>query len=500
MGIIMSFVTGCQAGAHFESIFDGTSLDGWSGDPRFWRVENGEIVGQTTPENRAKGNTFLIWEGGDVADFELKVEFKILSHNSGIQYRSFPLDGQRWAVGGYQADISADHKWTGAAYGERYKGVLAKPGEKVVIGNTAAEKNVVAHVGDPKEIRSHFKEGWNEYHIIAYGNQFIHKINGVVTAEFSESAENRPQAGLIAFQLHSGPPMEVRFKNVRLRKLNGGDKKKVLFLAGNKSHGYGAHEHKAGCLLLARCLNESDRDVIAQVVTDSAWPESWVGYDKPDTIVMYCDGFRGHMAKRHQEKLQALSDEGVGIACLHFGVEVEPEELGTQFLDWIGGYFEIGWSVNPHWDAVFSDFPDHEINNGVKSFEMRDEWYYHMRFQPDMKQVTPILATLPPVDTLLSRQRDKNRGCNPSVLAEVEAGQPQVLAWAYDRPAGGRGFGFTGGHFHKNWKQDDFRKVVVNALYWTAGGDVPEEGIPSRTPSEIDMELNQDYPKPEKKK
>lgn len=485
----------------FESIFDGESLAGWDGDPNFWRVEDGVIVGQTTADNRTQRNTYLIWEGGALEDFELKVEFKLGNHNSGIQYRSFRLEGQQWGVGGYQADIADDPKWMGAAWGERYKGMLAQRGEKAVVGAIPEDRQVVADLGDREEILSRIDiDGWNEYHISARGNQCIQKINGVITAEFSESEADRLKSGLLALQLHSGPPMMVSFRNIRIRRLNTEDKKEVLFLAGEKSHGYNAHEHKAGCHLLARCLNESELDVSAQVVDEGAWPEPWVGYEEPDTVVLYCDGFKKHLAKDHQEKIQSLVDRGVGVACLHFATEVEPKELGPTFLDWIGGYFEIGWSVNPHWDATFDQLPDHPITNGVEPFTIRDEWYYHMRFQPELEGVTPILSALPPLRTLTSRAKDKNRGSNPTVMSAVEAGAKQHVAWAYERPNGGRGFGFTGGHFHQNWKQDDFRKLVLNALLWTAHAEVPEEGVTSRTPSEIDMELNQDYPQRKPKK
>jgi len=275
--------------------------------------------------------------------------------------------------------------------------------------------------------------------------------------------------------------------------------KEIVFFAGQKSHGYGAHEHKAGSLLLARCLNESGLDVRAQVVTDGAWPERSKDEGAPDAIVMYCDGFKRHMAKEHQNEIQAWVDEGVGVACLHFGVEVEPNELGAQFLEWIGGYFEIGWSVNPHWTPEFNEFPEHPIANGVQPFSILDEWYYHMRFQPDMAGVTPVLSALPPVRTLTDRAKDRNRGSNPTVMAAVEAGEKQPVAWAYERPDGGRGFGFTGGHFHKNWQQDDFRKLVLNALVWTAKSEVPEGGVVSRTPTDAELEENQDYPKPQSK-
>jgi hypothetical protein len=120
-----------------------------------------------------------------------------------------------------------------------------------------------------------------------------------------------------------------------------------------------------------------------------------------------------------------------------------------------------------------------------------------MRFRPQFENTTAILAAKPPLETL---NRRGSRGTNPTVQAAVEAGVPQIVAWAYERPNGGRGFGFTGGHFHENWRQDYFRKLVLNALVWTAGADVPQEGVPSRSPSDLDMELNQDYPKPEKKK
>ena len=272
-----------------------------------------------------------------------------------------------------------------------------------------------------------------------------------------------------------------------------GQTKQIVFLAGKKSHGYGTHEHRAGSMLLAKCFNESGLDVQADVVDQGAWPEK---VETPDAVVMYCDGLKRHIAKAHQEEIQSWVDKGVGVTCLHFGVEVQPEELGSTFFDWIGGYFEAGWSVNPHWDATFDQLPEHPITNGVQAFTIRDEWYYHMRFRPGMEGVTPILSALPPLETLTSRAEDKLRGSNPHVMEAVKAGERQHLAWAYERPSGGRGFGFTGGHFHKNWQQDDFRKLVLNAILWTAHGQIPGEGVPSATPSDAQMEENQDFPKP----
>lgn len=286
---------------------------------------------------------------------------------------------------------------------------------------------------------------------------------------------------------------------VVLRFVTAVDAKEIIFLAGKKSHGYGAHEHRAGSMLLAKRLNASGLNVRASVVTDGALPQLRSG-ELPDAIVMYCDGLQGHLAVEHQATIQEWVDAGVGVSCLHFAVEVEPGAMGQTFLQWIGGYFEAGWSVNPHWTPEFSVFPEHPITNGVQPFSILDEWYYHMRFQPEMEGVTPILSAVPPLETLAKRRRDNpGRVSNPTVLAEVTAGKAQVLAWAYERPNGGRGFGFTGGHFHKNWQQDDFRKTVLNAIAWTAHIEIPEEGVPSETPTDAELELNQDYSKPNKK-
>lgn len=278
--------------------------------------------------------------------------------------------------------------------------------------------------------------------------------------------------------------------------LPAADMTEVVFLAGKKSHGYGAHEHRAGSMLLAKALNESGLKVHASVAVDGNLPEGTSSKNTPDAIVMFCDGQGGHIGKAHQAIIQKWVNAGVGVSCLHYAVEVEPDVLGERFLEWIGGYFEVGWSVNPHWTPEFDEFPEHPITNGVKPFSIRDEWYYHMRFPPEMEGVTPILSALPPLESLAKRKRDNpGRVSNPTVLAEVKAGKNQVVAWAYERPNGGRGFGFTGGHFHQNWQHDEFRKIVLNAIAWTAHLEIPKGGVPSRTPTDADLELNQDYPK-----
>jgi type 1 glutamine amidotransferase len=189
--------------------------------------------------------------------------------------------------------------------------------------------------------------------------------------------------------------------------------------------------------------------------------------------------------------VDTLAKKGIGIAMLHYAVEVPKGKPGDYMLDWIGGYFETFWSVNPHFKAEFKELPDHPITKGVRPFALDDEWYYHMRFVEDMKNVTPILTTIPPDST--RREGNDAHGANPYVRARK--GSPEHVAWAYDRPGGGRGFGFTGGHWHYNWAHDDFRKLVLNALVWITGVDVPANGVPSKTPSVEQLEANQDYPK-----
>jgi hypothetical protein len=185
--------------------------------------------------------------------------------------------------------------------------------------------------------------------------------------------------------------------------------------------------------------------------------------------------------------------KGVGLVLIHYAVEIPKGEPGNRFLDWTGGYFEADWSVNPHWIADYTSLPRHPITNGVRPFSINDEWYYHMRFREGMKGVDPILTAVPPASTL-----DRPDGTHSNnEFVKRAAGQPKHVAWATERPDGGRGFGFTGGHFHWNWGHDDFRKLVLNAIAWTAKAEVPQDGVPSRPLTLEDLEANQDDPVPE---
>jgi type 1 glutamine amidotransferase len=264
------------------------------------------------------------------------------------------------------------------------------------------------------------------------------------------------------------------------------EKKKIVFIPGNDSHGIGEHEHLGGCQLLSKMLNENMPGVEA-VVTEQGWPKDTTVLDNALAIVMYSDGGERHMVIPHMAHIDRLMKQGVGLVNLHYAVEIpKGDGGGDNFLKWIGGYFESYRSVNPFWTAIFDSLPVHPITRGVKPFEARDEWYYYMRFVENDTNLVSILKKLPP-DSSLTRPDGPHEG-NPEVRkAVLERKEQQTMAWAFTRPDGGRGFGFTGGHQHSNWKNDDFRKVVLNAIVWAAKIEVPENGVPSKTPTDEEL-------------
>ena len=257
--------------------------------------------------------------------------------------------------------------------------------------------------------------------------------------------------------------------------------KKVVLVAGTPSHGPGDHEFNAGCKLLAKCLKESGE--VEPVVVEGGWPKDESVFDGAAALVFFMDGGDGHPIRRgdHLEKIQALMDKGVGLACYHYAVEIPKGKSGDKFLDWIGGYYESGFSTNPHWTADVKAFPTHPITRGVKPFKLDDEWYFNMRFRPEMKGVEPILVAAPDEETRKGKS-SYPRGPYPHIVAST--GREEVLAWAVERPDGGRGFGFTGAHFHRNFGDDNFRKLALNSILWTAKVEVPESGVRSSVSAE----------------
>ena len=206
----------------FVCLFDGKTLQGWDGDPKFWSVEDGAITGKTTSENPTKGNTFIVWKGGEPANFELLLEFKLEGGNSGIQYRSFHLsETDPWRIGGYQADFEAGDTYSGICYGEAFRGILSGRGQKTTLSLDEQGKLVstAEKFGESAEIGKSLKKGdWNEYRIVAKGYEFTQYINGVKTMELIDNDQKaHREKGLIALQLHAGPPMKVQFRNIRLK-------------------------------------------------------------------------------------------------------------------------------------------------------------------------------------------------------------------------------------------------------------------------------------------
>jgi uncharacterized protein (TIGR03067 family) len=213
------------ADAGFTAIFNGKDLTGWDGNAKLWSVKDGAIVGQTTAENPAKGNTFLIWKGGTPANFELRFSYKITPNNdkgfanSGVQYRSQVLDPANWVVGGYQADMEAGPTYSGILYEERMsRGIMATRGEKVV-WDKDCKKQVTGTVGKSEEIQAAIKkDGWNDYVVIAQGNHLQHFINGHQTVDVTDECEAKaPKSGVLALQLHAGEPMTVQFRDLRIK-------------------------------------------------------------------------------------------------------------------------------------------------------------------------------------------------------------------------------------------------------------------------------------------
>ena len=198
-------------------------MHGWAGNPDHWSVKNGAIVGENTKEKPTKGNTFLIWKGGKLKDFDLTLDCKIDAGNSGIQYRSFVKPGKHdgWRISGYQADFEAGDRFSGICYGEGFRGILSMRGEKTILTLDSKGKlqKKAEKFGDTKELGKTVKKGkWNTYRITAKGYEFTHYINGVKMTELIDNDEKTRRAdGLLAFQVHQGPPMKVYIKNIVLK-------------------------------------------------------------------------------------------------------------------------------------------------------------------------------------------------------------------------------------------------------------------------------------------
>src|SRR5262249_43847000 len=275
----------------------------------------------------------------------------------------------------------------------------------------------------------------------------------------------------------SGVPIEVQPTDPSLTK--------VVLVAGRQSHGPGDHEFFAGCSVLMKLLRQTPG--VFPVMARDGWPKDPHTFDNARSVVFYMDGGSGHpiIQKEHRDAVQKLMDAGVGFVNLHYAVEY-PKTQSGHILDWLGGYYETGFSINPHWKAEIKSLPEHPITRGVRPFTLTDEWYFNIRFRPESKGVTPILKATPP---------DDKRG---TPAAKEHPGREEILAWAFDRDNGGRSFGFTGAHFHRNWGDENFRRVVTNAILWTAKVEVPRDGAPVELdPADLNKNLDKKPRAPE---
>jgi type 1 glutamine amidotransferase len=253
----------------------------------------------------------------------------------------------------------------------------------------------------------------------------------------------------------SGVPLEKQPTDPKLTK--------VVLVAGRASHGPGEHEFFAGCAILMKLLAQTPG--VFSVLARDGWPKNEETFKDARSVVFYMDGGGGHpiLHKGHRAVVDQLVENKVGFVNLHYAVEY-PKSQSEHVFKWLGGYYETGFSINPHWDADVKSLPEHPITRGVKPFKLRDEWYFNIRFRPEDKGVTPILKATPP---------DRVRG---TPAARENKGREETLAWAFERADGGRSFGFTGGHHHRNWGDENFRRLVTNAILWTAKVAVPTDG------------------------
>lgn len=264
--------------------------------------------------------------------------------------------------------------------------------------------------------------------------------------------------------------------------------KTIVLIAGKPSHGPGAHEFRAGSLLLQRCL--SNVKGIHAVVYSNGWPQAQSAFDNASAVLIYADGGGGHPAIQGDRIaiMDELARKGVGLGFAHFAVEVPKGDPGDAMLRWQGGFYQHLYSVNPMWSPEFKSFLEHPVTRGVQPFSVLDEWYFNLRYRPDDKAITPILVAKPS-DEVRGGPYVYPKGPYPHIVADK--GRPETMMWVYERPDGGRSFGFTGGHRHANWGDENFRKVFLNALLWIAKVEVPKDGVVCEV-SPRDLEANLD--------
>ncbi|SOD99337.1 ThuA domain-containing protein [Spirosoma fluviale] len=244
--------------------------------------------------------------------------------------------------------------------------------------------------------------------------------------------------------------------------------KRLVIIAGTPSHKAGEHEYNAGALLMKKWLaNSPDMSV---TVCLNGWPTDTTLLARADGIVLFMDGKQGHLVLKPAYKRQLLAavSRGVGVAALHYAVTL-PAGDGDPLLDILGGFKEDSYSAHGMWTSDVRTIPVHPVTSGVKPFQVYDECYFFLRFRAG---ISPILTATPP---------DSVRN---TIASRAAPGRPEVVSWVYERPDGGRSFGNTGLHFHTNWRNDDLRKLILNACRWICRLPVPAGGVQSTVTDE----------------
>lgn len=278
--------------------------------------------------------------------------------------------------------------------------------------------------------------------------------------------------------------------------------RKLVMIAGPVSHPPLMHEFRAGSMLLQKRLQGFPG--LKTVLVTNGWPTKVVDgkrvddnsiFDEADAIFIYSDGGANHLAVRPErlEFLRSQVKKGVSLGCAHYAVEVVPDKGGPEWKEWIGGHYENSFSCNPIWEADYQTLPVHPITRGVKPFKTKDEWYFNMRFRDGKAGVSDILVATPS-DAVRDGPYVHPKGPYPHIQAAK--GRPETMMWAVERSDGGRGFGFTGGHFHLNWQNDDQRRLILNALVWLAKLEVPAAGVNSASVGDVEIMQNLDEKKP----
>ena len=267
---------------------------------------------------------------------------------------------------------------------------------------------------------------------------------------------------------------------------------KLLLIAGRPSHGPGAHEYRAGMLLLARCLEAVPG--LGVDVHDEGWVSSDDALEAASAVAIFADGGARHplLEADHLATISTLVDErSLGLGLMHFAVEL-PEGDGAERVDsWIGGHYQDQVSCNPIWEARIGQIPEHPVARGISPFAMTDEWYFNIQFDDTAADgpgspgrtghITPILVATP---SKSARQGPYVYPHGPYPHIVAASGRCETLMWVFERHDGGRGFGLTGGHFHSNWENRALRTAVLNALVWIAGVEVPADGVSSTLTTE----------------